>query len=134
MKKLLSFLAIVCCIALLPATKVFAHAELYELLTLAGTSTATGTSTITTDTSWDRYSYVEGIYRNQGVYDARFMIAGTPTATAGMVLSAGDVLKLHTLYDMKNLVLVCGTTTQTTYIGVVYSRSQQDTNGIEIEK
>ena len=64
----------------------------------------------------------------------RFIIAGTPTASSGMVLSAGDVIKLHTLYDMENLVLICGSTTATTYVGVTYSRSQQDTRGIEIEK
>lgn len=133
MKKLkILFLAL--CLACLCAAEAFAHAALFETLTLTGTQTVTGTSTITTDTSWTAYNYVEAIYRNQGGYDVRFLIAGTPTATSGMVLNAGDVLKLHTLYDMKNLVLVCGSTTATTYVGATYSRSQQDTHGSEIEK
>ena len=128
------FLAVIVSLMLLfgAVQKAFAHSEIYENVTVTGSTTAKLSSTLTSDLSWEKYTYVESNVVVEGTSDFRYIIAGTPTATNGTLLKNGDKLKLYTLYDMQNIVFVNGTTTGS-YVGTLtvhHSRSQKEPKGI----
>jgi len=111
---------------------VSAHSEIYENVTITGTNTGKLSNTLTTDTSWTKYTYVESLIVAEGTQDFRYIIAGTPTASNGTLLKNGDKLKLYTLYDMQNIVFANGSTTSS-YVGTLtvhHSRSQSEPKGI----
>ena len=116
--------------------KAFAHSEIYETISVTGTSTAVQglSGTLTSDTSWGKYTYVESIIVAEGTSGFRFIVNGTPTATLGTLLPDGGVLKLHTLYDMQNVRFESGSSTVNGTLTVHHSRSQSEPKGIQITK
>lgn len=116
--------------------KAFAHSEIYETISVTGTSTTVQSlsGTLTTDTSWSKYTYVESIIVAEGTSGFRWIVNGTPTATLGSLLPDGGVLKLHTLYDMQNIRFESGSSTVNGTLTVHHSRSQQEPKGIQITK
>jgi len=116
--------------------KAFAHSEIYETVSVTGTSTTVQgfSGTLTTDTSWSKYTYVESIIVAEGTSGFRFIVNGTPTATLGTLLPDGGVLKLHTLYDMQNVRFESGSSTANGTLTVHHSRSQSEPKGIQITK
>ena len=116
--------------------KAFVHSEIYETISVTGTSTAVQglSGTLTSDTSWGKYTYVESIIVAEGTSGFRFIVNGTPTATLGTLLPDGGVLKLHTLYDMQNVRFESGSSTVNGTLTVHHSRSQSEPKGIQITK
>ena len=121
--------------------KVYASAEIFEVITLSGTTTARLSTSLTTDEqTWNKYAYMEAFIKVQSGQGMRYQILGTtgygtPTSTSGVFVADKEVIKLHTLKDMQNIVFACGTsTTPAGTLTVFHSRSQLDPKGIEIVK
>lgn len=135
MRTILSFIFAVA-LSVIISGAVHAHGITYESISLVNTGTATLSSTLTSDTAWGKYTYVECIIGVESAQGMRFTVDGSTTASAtvGQKIVDGGVLKLHTLWDMQNASFACGSTTASGTLTVHYSRSQSEPKGIWIQK
>lgn len=102
------------------AAEIALDTYLYESFSFGTASSKAGTSTLTTDTTLDKWIFFEGYYTLEGG-DCRYRVDnGTPTASEGHLFGSGTALTIQGLADCRNFKAIG--TAGTVTIRASYSR------------
>ena len=102
------------------AAEIALDTFLYESFSFGTASAKAGTSTLTTDTTLDKWVFFEGYYTLEGG-DCRYRVdSGTPTTSEGHLFGSGTALTVQGLADCRNFKAIG--TTGTVTIKASYAR------------
>ncbi len=88
------------------AAEIALDTFLYESFSFGSTTVKTGTTTLTTDTTLDKWIFFEGYYSIE-TGAARYRTdGGTPTASEGHVFGTNTAITITGLPDCRNLKLI----------------------------
>lgn len=88
------------------AAEIALDTFLYESFSFGSTTVKTGTTTLTTDTTLDKWIFFEGYYSIE-TGAARYRTdSGTPTASEGHIFGTSTTMTITGLADCRNLKLI----------------------------
>ena len=104
----------------LKAAEIALDSFLFETISVGTQTVATGTSTLTSDTTLDKWTFFEGMYTVEGGSIRYRTDGGNPTDSVGHVAATGTSFIVNGLADCRNWKAITASGTQT--VQVTYKR------------